>query len=604
MTFFSSYRRPFFISLVIFFSLILIKEKVAMAVEFTAHGYYRTRFEYTHDLDLQRPNAGVVPNDPDNNSNDRFGTIAFGQQRFRLEPGIKLNDHISLHGQIDFLDNLLFGQSDVTSLQISNPVVGTLALPAANGPFGVIASPGGDVLGSGGGNVAVKQAYVDILTSGGKFRIGRQPSQFGLGILTNDGSDLDSDFGDNFDRILYLAGLDLKNGGRLNIGFSYDFAFEATRDPSISGLDTGIKSNWNDSLQAGMIVLYQADTFEVGAFGAFRFRDGNDGDTTTTATYIYDSTVDGTGVVDPDTGQPLTDGVSGIRKPAGIDGDTKIYTFDVYGKFNIAHHYRVAFEGVFIGGKLAPGVAIDAVVLDDAAQSGLQNPLPAPVTLPLSGTQNDVAVFNAAVEADGWWDFGGEAHLQAGFAGGDSSPLSQKITQLGFRPDYNIALMMFDVPLGTSPAIRVGGITELGRKPISPNYINDAIYATIQYKHSFDITSGVPWAQDFKVGAKFITAWAPSRTLDINFSEITGLSGLPHVVNRSKWYGFETDLSVEATFFEFMHWSTVVGVLFPGGVYDVKDDFVASNPGGIINSVAPDSADIAIAAKTMLVFEF
>lgn len=563
------------------------------AIDFSAHGYYRTRLEYTHDLDLQRPNAGIVPNDPSNDSNDRFGTIAFGQQRFRLEPHLKLNDHISFHGQIDFLDNLLFGQSEVVGLQISNPVTGTLALPDANGPFGVIGTTGGDVLGAGGGNINARRIYVDILTAGGKFRIGRQASNWGLGILTNDGDDFNSDFGDTFDRILYLAGFDLPNGDRLNLGVSYDFAFEASRDPSLGGLDEGVDSNWNDSLQAGLILLYQTDIFEFGGFGAFRFRDGDDGEATTTATFIDTADADGDGDV-----------TEGIELPAGIDGDTAIYSIDLYGRFNIARHYRLAFEGVFIGGKLAPGIAIDAVVLDDAAQAGLENPLPNPVTLPLTGTQNDVRVFMGALEADAWWNFGGEMHLQGGFAGGDSSPLSQRITQLGFRPDYDVALMMFDVPLGTSPAIRVGGITELGRKPVSPNYINNAIYATLQYKHEFDITSGIPWASDFKIGGKVITAWAPSRNLDIDFAEITGVAGLPRVVNQSKWYGFEVDLSIESTFFEFMHWYTVIGGFFPGGLFDIKNDDIASNAGGIINTILFDNANIAIAAKTQFVFEF
>lgn len=571
----------------------MLLPQVSQAVEFSAHGYYRTRLEYTHDLDLQRPNKGIVPNDPDNTSNDRFGTIAFGQQRFRLNPHLKLNDHISIHGQIDFLDNLLFGQSDVAALNISNPVTGTLALPAANGPFGVIGTTGGDIVGSGGGNINVRRIYADILTSAGKFRIGRQPSHFGLGILSNDGDRFDSDFGDTFDRILYLAGLDLKNGDRINFGISYDFAFEATRDPSINGLDAGVDSNWNDALQAGVILLYQAEKFEIGAFGAFRYRDGDDGQPTTIATFVDAADADGDG-----------NEVEGVDGPAGIDGDTKIFSVDLYAKFNIARNYRVAFEAAYIGGTLAPGVAIDAVILDDASQAGLQNPLPNPITLPLNGTQNDISVFIAAVEADAFWDFGGEAHIQTGFASGDSSPLSKRITQLGFRPDYDIALMMFDVPMGTSPAIRVGGITELGRKPVSPNYVNNAVYFTLQYKHEFDITSSVPWADNFKVGAKIITAYAPSRNLDIDFAEVTGVGGLPRVVNESRWYGFEVDLSVEATFFEFLHWYTTAGVFFPGGLYDIKNDDIASNASGIINPILFDNADIAIAAKTQLVFEF
>lgn len=572
-----------------------------LAIEFSAHGYYRVRFEYTHDLDLQRPNADIVPLDPDNTSNDRFGTIYFAQQRFRFNPDLKLNDHISFHGQIDLLDNLLFGQSEVSSLEISNPITGTIALPDANGPFGVIATTGGDPLAGGGGNIEVRRVYVDILTSGGKFRIGRQPSHWGLGILTNDGDAPEGDFGDTFDRVLYLAGLDLKNGDRINFALSYDFLFEAQNDPSTGGLDNAVLSAGDNAMQGALVLLYQSDNFEFGTFSGIRFRDGNDGETTTTAICVDTNDDDGDG-----------SSVDGISCPAGIDGDTFIYFFDLYGRVNFGPHYRFGFEGAFLGGKLAPGIAIDAVILDDDDQNGLTNPLPTPITLPQTGTQNDLAAVLAAVEADAWWDFGGEAHFQGGFASGDSSPLSQRITQLGFRPDYDVALMMFDVPLGTSPAIRVAGITELGRKPISPNYVNNALFATLQYKQSFDISSGIPWAEDFKIGAKVITAWAPSRILDIDFTEITGIDNLPHVVNASRWYGLEVDISTEATFFEFMHWSMVAGALFPdlgglvsGGVYDTKDDNSSFNDaGGVINHIFFDNADIAVAVKTTLMFEF
>jgi hypothetical protein len=577
--------------LIFFVFLCVIASQNAWAIDFSAHGYYRVRFEYSHDIDLQRPNPGIVPGDPDNTSNDRFGTVAFAQHRFRLQPTLKLNDHISLHGEIDFLDNLLFGQSDVSPLTISNPITGSMILPEANGPFGTVGSSAGATAGSGGGNINVRQFYVDILTSGGKFRIGRQASHWGLGILTNDGEGREGDFGDIFDRVLYMAGLTLKNGDRLNFGLAFDFAYEATVDPSISGLDSGVGSNWSDSFQAGLIFLYQSDNWELGTFAAFRFRDGENGEASTTAIYLEDT--DGDGIEE------------GVERAAGIDGDTKLFVVDLYGKFHFLKHYTLGFEAVYIGGKMAPGIAIDAIVLDDTAQqNGLANPISTPITLPLNGATNDVSVFMAALEFDAQWDFGGEVHVKSGFASGDSSPLSSRITQLGFRPDYDIALMLFDVPLGTSPAIRIGGTTYQGRKPVSPNYINNAVYLAAEYKHEFDISSGVPWAEDFKVGAKFITAWAPSRNLDINFAEISGTGGLPHVVNSSRWYGFEVDVSVEATLFEFMHWKTIAGVFIPGGLFDIKNDAIAGNPASNMDAILFDNAEPAVALKTTLTFEF
>lgn len=592
----------------VFVTSILAHVSQTQAVEFSTHGYYRLRFEYSHDLDLQRPNAGIVPGDTTNSSNDRFGAIGYAQQRLRLQPHLKLNDHVAFHGELDIFDNILFGQSDVQGLSFANPVVGTLVLPNANGPFGTAGT--GD-----SANLNVKRFWVDILTSAGQFRIGRQPSHFGLGIFNNDGEGLEGDYGDTFDRIMYLAGLDFKNNHRVNFGVVYDYAFENQQDPSIAGLDNGIKSNWNDAMQGGLILMYQNPFMELGFFGGVRFRDGKDGEPTTTAIYIDNCANDGrpgeytcadpTDATDPNFDLD-NDGLTtdGIELPAGIDGDTLLYTFDVYGKVNIGKNYRFAFEGVFITGKISTGIAVDAIALDDPAQAGLTNPISAPITMPLNGTQNNVQILMGAFEADAVWDFGGEFHVQAGYASGDSEPLSQTVTQLGFRPDYDVALILFDQPIGTSPAVVIGGITELGRVPMSPNYVNNAIYFTAEYKHGFDITSGVPWAEDFKVGIKGITAFAPQNNLDLDFSEITGVASLPHIVNGSRWYGFEIDASVEATFFNVIKWKTTAGVFVPGALYDIKNDLGSVDPTGTIDAILFDNAEIAVATKTTLYFEF
>ena len=597
------------------FVITLIGSPLVQAMDFSVDGYYRLRFEYTHDLDLQKPNPGIVPGDLNNNSNDRIGTIAFGQQRFRMNPRLKLNDNITFHGQIDLLDNLLFGQSDIRTLSVLNPLAGTISMPNANGAFGVVGTSAGDIVGSGGGNVNVRRLWVDILTSAGQFRIGRQPSHFGLGIFNNDGDGMEGDFGNTYDRILYLAGLEFANGHRLNFGVVYDFAFEAQRDPSITGFDVGFDSNFNDIMQGGILLLYQTQNLDIGLFGALRYRDGNDGDTTTTATYIDNCNDDGRPseyvCADPsdttDSNYDLdNDGQinDGIELPAGVDGDTFLYIVDFYAKYKFLNNYKIGFEGVYIGGKIATGLAIDAIVLDADSQAGFSNPLTAPIELPLTGTQNDIEIFMAAMEFDADWSWGGELKIQAGYASGDGKPLSSKITQLGFRPDYDIALILFDQPLGTSPAIVIGGQTELGRKPMSPNYINNAVYATIGYKHEFDITSGVPWADDFKVGLKFITAYAPADNLDLDFTEVTGVANLPYLRNSSRWYGWEVDASVEATFFDHLKWKSTAGVFVPGALYDIKNDNGAVDSTGFIDSILFDKADLAVAFRTTLFFQF
>jgi hypothetical protein len=65
----------------------------------------------------------------------------------------------------------------------------------------------------------------------------------------------------------------------------------------------------------------------------------------------------------------------------------------------------------------------------------------------------NMQVLMAAFEADAAYEWGGAWKIWAGYASGDSDPLSKKITTYGFRPDYQIALMMFNMPLGTSPSL-------------------------------------------------------------------------------------------------------------------------------------------------------
>ncbi|MBI2340847.1 MAG: hypothetical protein HYU99_10880, partial [Deltaproteobacteria bacterium] len=52
------------------------------------------------------------------------------------------------------------------------------------------------------------------------------------------------------------------------------------------------------------------------------------------------------------------------------------------------------------------------------------------------------------------------------------------------------------------------------------------------------------------------------------------------------------------------HWKTVAGALFPGGVFDTKDDNSAFNLTTVIDPILFDNAEIAFAAKTTFVFEF
>jgi len=548
------------ITCAIVFLLLSIACNDALAVDFSVHGYYRNRVVTTDDLDLQRPNNSIPY------SNNRFGFISFNQMRLRLEPTLKLNDFLSLQSQFDILDNVLFGTSDTQELHIIAPVLGDQTLPPGAGS---IYMTGPHTVGENGA-INFRRLWADILTPIGKFRIGRQPSNWGMGIFQNDGNELQGDFGDTADRILYAVQYDVPGTGAVTGGLLWDIAYEAQFDPRINLLQTSPPSNNRDCQHYGAFFLFERPEAAVGLMGGLRRRNGPNGQTTMEVTDALGNTV-----------------------AAGIDGNTLVYAADLYARYSY-ENYDFKLEGVYLGGKITTGLALDAIPFAGlGAGEGI-------IQLP---PDQKLQVFMAAFEASGHYPTGDRWKFQGGFAQGDGSPLSQNITMYGFRPDYQIALMMFHYPLGTSPSLYGqkaggGGGTEYlaGGKSITSNFINNALYFTAGYNHKFDL-SGSGWAEWVKPGIKFITAWAPKKNTSIDFSDLIPQAGTwPTLDERTssmlqRWYGLEADISVEAMLFENLYTSLAGGFLYPGRAYDIDVNLI--DPGSIVEPIPKDKASMA-----------
>lgn len=573
-----------FLFLLVFFAFLPASSQ---AFDFAAHGYLRTRLVYYHDLDTQKPNANV--NQGGLGDNDRFGSILFLQERLRVEPILKINNNLSIQATFDILDNITAGTEVTKKLDFLSPIVGTIQLPGAGGALGVTGGEAGE-----NKVLNVRRAFMDILTPGGKFRIGRQPSHFGLGIFQNDGNEFNDDFGDTSDRILYLASLETKRFGTISFGAVADFTFTKQQDPRISGLGGAITGPAEDMHQFAGIFLYDFKDFTVGAFSGIRYRNGKEGNTTTTARQIL-LDANGDPVLDSDGNFQLTDPVA-----AGNDGDTLLYYTDIYGEYKRGP-YRFRGEYVLLSGKISTGLAIDAIPF---------NNLPANARGPIElAAQNTMLVHMGAAEFEANYDFG-EFLVQGGYASGDAQPLSSRITQFGFRPDYQIALLLFHTPLGSSPRVTqangngVGSRQLVGAVPVTGNFINNAIYTTVGYHHHLDISSLVPKSSETKAGLKFITAWAPSNNFDIDFAEITGFTDLPRVVNSNKWYGWEVDANFQSRFFERFLFDLTVGYLMPGPAYDVE--VAVFNPTNLaqVNAIPFDGANWVWGIRTNLIVDF
>ncbi|MFH0800628.1 MAG: hypothetical protein V2A66_10685 [Pseudomonadota bacterium] len=545
----------------------------ASASDFSLHGYYRNRVVANDNLDLQNKNSGIA------HSNDRFGFIQYNQMRLRLEPSFKLNDNLSLHAQFDVLDNIVFGTKDTRQLQITAPIVGNQTLPAGGGSFYMT---GPSTMGENGA-INVRRIWADILTPVGKFRIGRQPSHWGLGIFQNDGNELQGDFGDTADRILYLLQYDIPDAGSLTGGLFWDIAYSAQWDPRTDTRMTSVAmpSHNRDTQQFGGLFLFDRPEVSAGLFGGMRYRNGPDGATTMTATDAL-----------------------GTPTAAGIDGDTLLYFIDLYGRYAL-ENYTFKLEGVFVGGKVTTGLALNAIPFAGlgAGQGIIQLP-----------PKQDMRVFNAAFEVEGHYKFGGAWKFQTGYAEGDGSPLSQRVTQLGFRPDYQIALIMFDMPLGTSPALygaKAGGgaATQFlaGNQQITGNFINNAFYVSAGYKHTFNF-KGNDWVDWLKVGGKVTTAWAPQKNTNINFQDLIAQTGnWPAISDTAnsmfkRWYGLEVDVAAEAMLWQHFYAALEGGLLMPGRAYDINVNLF--NPGSIVDPIPNDKAELTWMIRLSAIMEF
>ncbi len=575
-------KKPIFVFIAIYFLIFHFFALTAYALDFSTHGYYRTRITGYDNLDLQTPNSSIA------HDNARFGFISYNQMRLRVEPILKLNDHLSIQTEFDFLDNVLYGTNETKQLYVLSPLVGTLTMPAGAGSFWMTGGEAGDR-----NAINVRRVWADILTPIGKFRIGRQPSHWGLGIFQNDGEDKQSDFGDTVDRILYVLQKDIAQAGYLTAGLLWDIAYEAQWDQRVGFADRvtelSVPGNSRDTQQYAMILMFDRPEFTIGTIGGIRRRNGADGSFTMQVKDAMQNTV-----------------------WAGIDGDTLLYFVDVYARYQY-ENYKFQLEGIYLGGKVSTGLAVDAIPFRGLGAADPSNPCGSGGIICLPPDQS-MQVIMTAFEAQGKYNWGGEWNFQAGYASGDGDVLSGKITQLGFRPDYQIAFLMFNRPLGTSPsyygepAYAPGTTAKLGGgQYITGNYINNAVYATAAYKHQFDISDTLPVCNWLKVGGKLITAWAPKKNVNIDFAKVVGTPNLPIVSETadkffSRWYGLEFDASVEAKFFDYLYTSLEGGVLLPGREYNIEVAVI--DPGGLIEPIPKDRADIGWGVRLTATIEF
>ncbi|HEY3353759.1 MAG TPA: TIGR04551 family protein [Polyangia bacterium] len=183
------------------------------------HGYFRLRTDYFRSFNLgfketrfppfptpicSRTLTGDVNPQPSSNIAPVCGdsAISDANMRFRLEPTLNISEHVRIRAQIDMLDNLILG-STPESYASGQVAPGNAPL----GSFSTTQVPPIAGRNSFGDSIMVKRVWGEVRLPVGELRFGRMPSQWGLGLLANDGSCLDCDQGSTSDRVLFATRL-------------------------------------------------------------------------------------------------------------------------------------------------------------------------------------------------------------------------------------------------------------------------------------------------------------------------------------------------------------------------------------------------------------
>lgn len=223
---------------------------------FSARGHFRVRAHYDSNLKLEKEK------------------VSFFQTRFRIKPEISPTEGMKIMMQIDILDDVIWGAkaakgelvqlSDFPSVYGRTP--GEVICPTYANGFNILECRETGILRL----ISLKKAWAeaDILFLGRLF-LGRMPSNFGMGILENDGEGEpelgDTHFGDTRDRIMFATkplGID----SPFMFAFGFDKIAENYLEEQPDVHQWFIAPYWKD----------EAKGIEAGVFGAVRYNMGDE----------------------------------------------------------------------------------------------------------------------------------------------------------------------------------------------------------------------------------------------------------------------------------------------------------------------------------------
>jgi len=401
-------------------------------LKFDLEGYYRIRGYQFNDLfavPLSGPQAGR-PNQ----------SATYLTQRLRLQPVVKFEERAKFTMQADVLDDVVWG--DNASLNSTALFAGE---PSNTG-----------ITGQETADFQLNRAWVEFFVTAFKVNAGRQPSNWGMGLLANDGDGFDDMFGEN-------------HGGS-----TYDRLIVGTRPLAILQKITGKPDSQTPLFLAfGVDRLVEDPQDQYYGYACPEFVDGP---------WVkgqhdqYDPRCD----ISDIKGQPGRDGVADLthgyteeRDPAHRPGDwwadgqddvyELIYALIYKGEdISMAGSTGDFTAGVYSVNRKQAETGSDVWIVDGYLKMQLRGILLEGEALHIGGKTNAIAIPGSydpasgenplAKEADIWAYVGRVGYgqggwstvFETGYAAGDNNVTDKDFTGRPIHPDYNVGLIFYD----------------------------------------------------------------------------------------------------------------------------------------------------------------
>lgn len=238
---------------------------------FTLDGYFRLRPTLFYKFDLGKvPGQELFPRSPRSAGEN---TQSFATMRLRMEPVFNVSEQVSLKLEVLGLDNVVLGSQPDTRYPGDQRNL-----------FGVFSESQDSAVDMLEDSIKIRRAYGEVKTPVGILRFGRMGSHWGLGMLRNDGTCFDCDFGDTVDRVQFVTNpfegwyvtpmLDFNSEGVVNGGGSQGEPVDLTQSDDSHGwvlaiarrdTDAVIRSKLDNNqgvLQYGLHFTYRAQNWE------------------------------------------------------------------------------------------------------------------------------------------------------------------------------------------------------------------------------------------------------------------------------------------------------------------------------------------------------